>query len=57
MKYLVLILICFASIQINAQNVLIRGSILNFHNQMQVEDLSEIGALNLPVLIMKHEFK
>jgi hypothetical protein len=43
MKYLNLVAICFSLIQIRAQYVSISGSIINFHNQLQVEDLSEIG--------------
>ncbi len=50
MKYLFIVTICFVSINLSAQNVLLSGNILNFHNQMRVEDLSEIGDLKLPNL-------
>lgn len=50
MKYIIIATICFVSINLNAQNVLLSGTILNFHNQMQMEDLSEIKELSLPNL-------
>lgn len=50
MKYLIIAIICLFTVHISAQNVLIKGTILNYHNQMQVEDLSEIGELSLPNL-------
>jgi len=50
MKYLIIATICFVSINLSAQKVFLSGTILNFHNQMQVEDLSEIKELSLPNL-------
>lgn len=49
-RTIIILIVCFVATQAAAQNVLIRGIILNYSNQMQVEDMSEISDLSLPSL-------